>query len=802
MWALLGLSVLLLSVTNVNASETCLSMEPLCDGESFPVQVDTTGEEGNNYDCLVTYPNPTWFYLQAGQDGSLGLQITSSAGDVDFAMWGPFDTFEEVYADCGNLPTPVDCSYSTDAVENVLVDNVAAGQYLLLMVTNFENVAGSITVVSTEGSLDCGVLTDDNVIVLPSGTPTISVTPSPSPIIDECPAPQLVASESGLEGDVLTLVVAVPFTYEDLWIRITNPEFTTCTTMIDSNDGVWVAGDLDTNGCVYYTATIPWSTAVATGCSLELKEGDGLAIFAEDIDVDGTIVTGDLRGEPVTRVDSFSLPFDVTIQTELILFTGIHIVESGYVTGIIILPNESGNLVVDDSTHQTIYDTIMAKLLEAYTEDEIEIWSILTLDDGSISVNVRFTGDFQDENFSNFELMTLDTTSDFHTVWFTGDYAASSEYNGYIDPLDFRALMYDAQVNLDIYSLEPSATISIMTSALYPYIITTAEITSMPTDIDWLPDIHPAADVSLECTPGADNCAQFWGFSLSNLNPDACDFNGDYEMTFKVFCQVPDSACDLDAAGSVVYATFTLTGSNYCFADVVQELTTGQISSYEDAERSIPATTFGFDQEIYMEVVFPSDATIFDVVWKKIKIYKDIDCAECTVRNIYNNRVTSTGRQVGYRNNGFSINEAGKWFGWFKFAINDVFLLLFPDIEDPGSFDVWVEVIVTYEFQILGETHYKSETLQAVSRKAARRHRSVQAAGPVKKNMDTQAEDYDQFYEYDYEITDNSVGEILTIEISYDSNGVAVAVTDQSAAYSLTPCYTLFAAILAYFLIR
>jgi gliding motility-associated-like protein len=100
------------------------------------------------YGCLGTSPNASFFFLEAAQSGSLSYTITqvTTGGtpiDVDYALWGPFASRD---AGCVLVPngTPVSCSFSAAATENFTI-TVTAGQVYILMVTNYANQAGSVT---------------------------------------------------------------------------------------------------------------------------------------------------------------------------------------------------------------------------------------------------------------------------------------------------------------------------------------------------------------------------------------------------------------------------------------------------------------------------------------------------------------------------------------------------------------------------------------------------------------------------------------------------------------------------------
>ncbi len=153
----------------------CANADPFCTGTTynFPVSTNTSAETGPDYGCLCTQPNPAWYYCQISTAGDLTLNISSTAGDVDFACWGPYSSvtcgsalsatgdpgctvgaFDQVY---GNL---VDCSYSTATTEDCYIPNAQVGEIYMIVITNFANVTGNITFSQTGGSgaTDCSIV--------------------------------------------------------------------------------------------------------------------------------------------------------------------------------------------------------------------------------------------------------------------------------------------------------------------------------------------------------------------------------------------------------------------------------------------------------------------------------------------------------------------------------------------------------------------------------------------------------------------------------------------------------------------
>ncbi|MEC4050756.1 hypothetical protein OX284_015055, partial [Flavobacterium sp. SUN046] len=135
------------TVTNTPASSTCPGALPLCPGGGLTYCNTTNVPSTGNQGCLGSNPNPAWFFLQIGSSGALVLNIsqTSNSGtalDVDYICYGPFSV-----PTCTGLgaSNTVGCSYSTAAVETCTIGTALAGQYYMIMITNYANQPGTIT---------------------------------------------------------------------------------------------------------------------------------------------------------------------------------------------------------------------------------------------------------------------------------------------------------------------------------------------------------------------------------------------------------------------------------------------------------------------------------------------------------------------------------------------------------------------------------------------------------------------------------------------------------------------------------
>jgi hypothetical protein len=148
--------------------QNCNTATPFCDapggaGVVFPNNTNNSSQAGPNYGCLTTSPNPAWFYFKTTVAGNYQFNLsqgtTCGAGDidVDFICWGPFTS----PSNCNNLTgtNDVDCSYSPSPTEVIDVNGAPAGQYYIILVTNFANTSGCITLAlsATSPPTDCSI---------------------------------------------------------------------------------------------------------------------------------------------------------------------------------------------------------------------------------------------------------------------------------------------------------------------------------------------------------------------------------------------------------------------------------------------------------------------------------------------------------------------------------------------------------------------------------------------------------------------------------------------------------------------
>ncbi|MCP4124913.1 MAG: hypothetical protein GY751_24490, partial [Bacteroidetes bacterium] len=270
------LSVLILVVCSFQLKGqglTCADAAPFCtdSGANFPANWDGTGvgngpqaEPGNNYDCLLRQGNPSWFYIEIDNPGSINITLRNSNNiDIDFAMWGPFPDHATATSNCGSLGTPMDCSYSIDAVEFANIPGSATtGQVYLLLITNYENQSTNIIGIqnSGSGSTDCSIVVDPPTVGECSNGNNVTI-----PNNNGVPASSIITN-SGSTGNMnagttieqVCILVQHPGLYQlDIWLYEPNG---TGINLTNANGGEGDNyGNVSTGGevCFSPTATIP-----------------------------------------------------------------------------------------------------------------------------------------------------------------------------------------------------------------------------------------------------------------------------------------------------------------------------------------------------------------------------------------------------------------------------------------------------------------------------------------------------------------------------------------------------------------
>ncbi len=171
------------NISCISGGTSCAVADPFCTNQgmyTYPAGTNNgTAEAGANYGCLYSEPNPAWYFLQVANSGPIEIEMHSTPqNDIDFACWGPFTSptapcVAQLTAGAGAVthwaPGPsasfpslnmIDCSYSASWQEWCYIPNAIAGQYYILLITNFSNQACNINFsqLSGTGSTNCAIM--------------------------------------------------------------------------------------------------------------------------------------------------------------------------------------------------------------------------------------------------------------------------------------------------------------------------------------------------------------------------------------------------------------------------------------------------------------------------------------------------------------------------------------------------------------------------------------------------------------------------------------------------------------------
>ncbi|MFN7266221.1 MAG: HYR domain-containing protein, partial [Bacteroidota bacterium] len=131
---------------------SCAGAACLSGGASFPAVRNGGGTYTyTKTNCLATSRNESWFYFNVTSSGSISMPVSiSPASDIDYACWGPFTSVSNA---CANFSTAnqVSCDYSGANGGTISISSAATGYYILV-ISNFGNQAGSISLSNNAGT--------------------------------------------------------------------------------------------------------------------------------------------------------------------------------------------------------------------------------------------------------------------------------------------------------------------------------------------------------------------------------------------------------------------------------------------------------------------------------------------------------------------------------------------------------------------------------------------------------------------------------------------------------------------------
>ncbi|MBM6498640.1 choice-of-anchor J domain-containing protein, partial [Flavobacterium macrobrachii] len=306
----------------ISTPSTCATASTVCN----ITYANTTGVEDiaiNDIGCLFTAPNPTFFTIQVLTSGPINyilkqastLELLNSPDlddldlDVDYAAWGPF-TSQDVacsnivlangdYLDPG-IGVPVTlttgCSYSIEAFETLNIANAQAGQFYIILITNFENQPGFISLTQTNaGAPGAGTTfccndanfeydADEYCKNASTANPVVTIEPnSVAGTFTSFPAGLVFVDNTTGEVD---LQASAPGYYQ---ITNTLPTSTQCPNVQPQFDFIRITEPVSatieynvTEVCDNQTATIPVTITGATGGTFSVSPNGGLFINTEN----------------------------------------------------------------------------------------------------------------------------------------------------------------------------------------------------------------------------------------------------------------------------------------------------------------------------------------------------------------------------------------------------------------------------------------------------------------------------------------------------------------------------------------
>lgn len=150
------LTLTLCSIQTFGQGANCLGATPICSSAptTFPAVIGGTVPAGNNYGCLGSQPNPSWFTLTVGSTGPITINQTAPC-DQDYAVWGPFNTLSAACA--GLTAAPVSCSFSAASGNTFTLPTATPGQIFIMLFTNFGGCTGTVNITESAGggTLSC-----------------------------------------------------------------------------------------------------------------------------------------------------------------------------------------------------------------------------------------------------------------------------------------------------------------------------------------------------------------------------------------------------------------------------------------------------------------------------------------------------------------------------------------------------------------------------------------------------------------------------------------------------------------------
>ena len=265
----------------------CTEAPAFCTGQTVTYQNSTNIPSLGTIGCLISSPNPAFFFLQVNQAGPLSylisqVNLAGAPRDVDYVAWGPFTDLSSA---CTAVPanplaglqpplTPAQgcngslhaCSYSAAPTEIMCIPNAQLCEVYVVMITNFSNQAGSVTFTQTNsggGTTECFPINTFNYPLNSYCQDGVD----PTPILANGATAGTYTSTAGLVINSATGVI-------DLSASTPGPYVITSTTLTSTNGACTNIPSITTSRTVIITApaSATFSYAQTTYCNSETTQ--------------------------------------------------------------------------------------------------------------------------------------------------------------------------------------------------------------------------------------------------------------------------------------------------------------------------------------------------------------------------------------------------------------------------------------------------------------------------------------------------------------------------------------------------
>jgi len=160
------------NLSAAQANDECVDMEFFCPNPGLTFTANATGinamavQPTNNYECLSSTPNATWYFCQILTSGNINMNLFA-ASDIDYIIYGPFNDTLEAMASCGNMGNGgaggnvIDCSYSGTNNEFPNIPNGIVGEVYVILITNYASILQELTItqIGGIGEVSCSIIT-------------------------------------------------------------------------------------------------------------------------------------------------------------------------------------------------------------------------------------------------------------------------------------------------------------------------------------------------------------------------------------------------------------------------------------------------------------------------------------------------------------------------------------------------------------------------------------------------------------------------------------------------------------------